>query len=129
MIFNAYQDTDTDLFGISVVSSGHIFAQQGRTISRPNGRPDYLLFYVAKGSEHLFLNSEIELTEGSFVIFRDEKQNCFVLCDAKTMKNFAEMTKKSFFPFFCIFFANSNTLLKKNFLTIQCENDHPISNI
>lgn len=75
MIFNAYQDTDTDLFGISVVSSGHIFAQQGRTISRPNGRPDYLLFYVAKGSEHLFLNSEIELTEGSFVIFRPfEKQ-------------------------------------------------------
>lgn len=75
MIFNAYQNTTTDLFGISIVSSGHIFAQQGRTISRPNGRSDYLLFYVAKGSEHLFLNTEVELTEGSFVIFRPfEKQ-------------------------------------------------------
>ncbi len=75
MIFNAYQNTNTDLFGISIVSSGHIFAEQGRTISRPNGRSDYLLFYVAKGSEHLFLNTEVELTEGSFVIFRPfEKQ-------------------------------------------------------
>lgn len=75
MIFNAYQDTSTNLFGISVVSSGHIFAQQGRTISRPNGRQDYLLFYVAKGTEHLFLDTEIKLNEGSFVIFRPfEKQ-------------------------------------------------------
>lgn len=75
MIFNAYQDTKADLFGISIVSSGHIFAQNGRSISRPNGRPDYLLFYVAKGSEHLFLDCEIKLTEGSFVIFRPfEKQ-------------------------------------------------------
>lgn len=75
MIFNAYQDTDANLFGISIVSSGHIFAQQGRTISRPNGRSDFLLFYVAKGSEHLFLNNEVELTEGAFVIFRPyEKQ-------------------------------------------------------
>ncbi len=75
MIFNAYQDTNTDLFGISIVSSGHIFAQQGRSISRPSGRADYLLFYVAKGSEHIFLNTEIELTEGAFVIFRPfEKQ-------------------------------------------------------
>lgn len=75
MIYNAYQDNDKDLFGISIVSGGHIFAEQGRTISRPNGRSDFLLFYVAKGSEHLFLDDEIELTEGSFVIFRPfEKQ-------------------------------------------------------
>ena len=75
MLYNAYQDTDKNLFGISVVSGGHIFAQQGRTISRPNGRKDYLIFYVAKGSEHVFLNTEVELTEGSFVIFRPfEKQ-------------------------------------------------------
>ncbi len=75
MIYNAYQDTDKDLFGISIVSGGHIFAPQGRVISRPNGREDYLLFYVAKGSEHLFLDKEIELTEGAFVIFRPfEKQ-------------------------------------------------------
>lgn len=75
MIYNAYQDTDKNLFGVSIVSGGHIFAQQGRTISRPNGRNDYLIFYVSKGSEHVFLNTEVELTEGSFVIFRPfEKQ-------------------------------------------------------
>ena len=75
MIFNAYQDNDTDLFGISIVSGGHIFAPKGRTISRPNGRADYLLFYVAKGSEHFYLEREVELTEGAFVIFRPfEKQ-------------------------------------------------------
>ena len=75
MIFNAYQDTDKDLFGISIVSAGHIFAHRGRTISRPKGRADYLLFYVAKGSEHLFLDTEVELHEGSFIIFRPfEKQ-------------------------------------------------------
>ncbi len=75
MIYNAYQDTKKDLFGISLVSAGHIFARQGRAISRPKGRPDYLLFYVAKGTEYLFLDSEIELKEGSFVFFRPfEKQ-------------------------------------------------------
>lgn len=75
MIYNAYQDTNKDLFGFSVVSAGHIFAQPGRTIFRPNGRADHLLFYVAKGSEHLFLEHEVELQEGSFVFFRPyEKQ-------------------------------------------------------
>jgi hypothetical protein len=51
MIYNAYKDTDKNLFGLAVVSGGHIFAEQGRTISRPCGRDDFLLFYVAKGSE------------------------------------------------------------------------------
>ncbi len=75
MIYNAYQETNKKLFGISIVSGGHIFAPQGRAISRPNGREDYLLFYVAKGSEHFFLDREVKLTEGAFVIFRPfEKQ-------------------------------------------------------
>ena len=75
MIYNAYQETNKNLFGISIVSGGHIFAPRGRAISRPAGRDDYLLFYVAKGSEHVLLDREVELTEGSFVIFRPhEKQ-------------------------------------------------------
>lgn len=83
MIYNAYQDTNQDLFGISVISSGHIFAQQGRAISRPNGRPDYLLFYVAKGSEHFLLDRETELTEGAFVIFRPSEKQIHIQKSAK----------------------------------------------
>ena len=54
MIYNAYQDTNEGIGGGSVVSCGHIFAQKGRKIDRPSGRPDFLLFYVAKGKEHFF---------------------------------------------------------------------------
>lgn len=54
MIYNAYQNNDKGLYNISIVSSGHIFAQKNRQINRPNGRTDYLLFYVAKGSNHFF---------------------------------------------------------------------------
>ena len=67
MIFNAYQDTDRGIGGISVISCGHIFAQKGRKIDRPNGRSDYLLFYIAKGKEHFYLQSEVVAKEGSFV--------------------------------------------------------------
>lgn len=84
MLYNAYQDTDRGLFGISIVSGGHIFARQGRTISRPNGRRDYLVFYVAKGTEHVFLDTEIELTEGSFVIFRPFEKQMHVQKSSKT---------------------------------------------
>lgn len=75
MIYNAYQNNDNGLLGISIVSSGHIFAQKNRQINRPNGRTDYLLFYVAKGSNHFFLEKETVLSEGSFIIFKPfEKQ-------------------------------------------------------
>ncbi len=84
MIYNAYQDTDNGLFGISIVSGGHIFAQQGRTIHRENGRADHLLFYVAKGSEHMFLNDEIKLTEGGFVLFRPFEKQIHIQKSSKT---------------------------------------------
>ena len=75
MVYSAYQDTQTGISGVSVVSSGHIFAPQNRRIDRPNGRKDFLLFYVAKGSEHMLLDREIVMKEGSFIIFRPyEKQ-------------------------------------------------------
>lgn len=82
MIFNAYQDTNTGIAGIYVVSSGHIFAKKGRKIDRPAGRSDYLLFYVAKGKEHFYLDSEIIAEEGSFIFFRPfEKQEHIYLED------------------------------------------------
>ena len=75
MIYSAYQDTQTGISGVSIVSSGHIFAPRNRRIDRPNGRDDFLLFYIAKGSEHIFLDREAVMQEGSFVIFRPyEKQ-------------------------------------------------------
>lgn len=75
MIFSAYQDTNNGIAGVSVVSSGHIFAQKGRIIDRPVGRKDYLLFYIAKGKEHFILENEIDADAGSFVFFRPfEKQ-------------------------------------------------------
>ena len=64
MIFNAYQDNDDGIAGISLVSSGHIFAHHGRRIYRPNGRNDFLLFYVAKGRENFFLDTETIAEEG-----------------------------------------------------------------
>lgn len=74
MIYNAYQDSQNGISGISIVSSGHIFAPQNRRIYRPNGRKDYLLFYVAKGSEYMMLDKEERMAEGSFIIFRPEEK-------------------------------------------------------
>lgn len=75
MNFSAYQDTNKGIAGVSVVSSGHIFAQKGRKINRPVGRADYLLLYIAKGKELFCLENEIVAEEGSFIFFRPfEKQ-------------------------------------------------------
>ena len=70
MIFNAYSGGTEGLFGISLRSAGHIFAQEGRRISRPGGRSDWLLFYVAEGSEDFSLTGEERMQEGSFILFR-----------------------------------------------------------
>lgn len=75
MIYNAYQDTQIGVCGVSVVSAGHIYAHKNRRICRPNGRNDYLLFYVAKGSEYMMLDKELVMKEGSFIFFKPgEKQ-------------------------------------------------------
>ena len=75
MIYNAYQDTHNGIGGVSIVSCGHIFAQNGRKIDRPSGRPDFLLFYVVKGKEYFYLENESIAEEGSFIFFRPfEKQ-------------------------------------------------------
>ena len=78
MILNAYSDSADGLFGISLVSAGHIFAHSGRRIVRPKGRADWLLFYIANGSEHFIFDKEEVASEGSFVFFRPgEKQEHF----------------------------------------------------
>ena len=75
MIYNAYQMGDDGIAGVSVVSSGHIFAQYGRCIDRPNGRDDHLLFYVNKGEELFYLDGDRVAASGSFIIFKPhEKQ-------------------------------------------------------
>jgi len=84
MIFNAYQDSDVGIAGISVVSSGHIFAQRGRKIDRPTGRSDFLLFYVVSGKERFFLEHESIAEEGSFVFFRPHEKQQHIYEENKT---------------------------------------------
>ena len=84
MIFNAYAEPNEGLLGITVKSGGHIFAPEGRRISRPAGREDWLLFYVAKGSEHFTLEKEIAAPEGSFLLFRPFEPQIHVQKESKT---------------------------------------------
>lgn len=74
MNFNSYAyETDTT-FGYKINSCGHIFAQNGRIIDRPEGRNDWLLFYVAKGSEKFTLNTTVTANEGSFIIYKPNER-------------------------------------------------------
>lgn len=70
MLWNAYANEPGQLPAISVISAGHIFASRGRSIHRPEGRCDWLLFYVAKGSETFLLPARTVAEAGSFIIFR-----------------------------------------------------------
>jgi len=70
MLWNAYSGIHATPPAISVISAGHIFAKRGRRIDRPDGRRDYLLFYVARGAERFALSGKLrDATEGSFVIY------------------------------------------------------------
>ena len=76
MIFNSYSEGKEALAGIRLVSCGHVFASPGREILRPNGREDWLLFYVAKESEVFYLDRETEIPTGSAILFAPvEKQH------------------------------------------------------
>ena len=82
MIFNSYTEQNEQIMGYQIKSCGHIFAQKGRIINRPNGRNDWLLFYIAKGSEKFFLDEEIIAKEGSFIIYKPgEKQKHICVSD------------------------------------------------
>ena len=84
MIFCAHQDSDQGIGGISVVSGGHIFAENGRTIYRPSGRSDYLLFYVSKGKELFHLDTNTVASEGSFLFYRPNEVQHHVYIDNRT---------------------------------------------
>ncbi len=76
MIFNSYAEKNESLAGIKLVSCGHIFAEPKREINRPNGRDDWLLFFVAKESETFFIDKAVTAEAGSFIIFAPgEKQH------------------------------------------------------
>lgn len=76
MIFNSYAEKKEALAGITLISCGQIFAEPKREINRPNGRDDWLLFYVAKESETFFLDKAVTAEAGSFIIFAPgEKQH------------------------------------------------------
>ena len=76
MIFNSYAEKKEMLAGIKLVSCGQIFAEPNREIYRPNGRGDWLLFYVAKESETFFLDKTVTAEAGSFIIYAPgEKQH------------------------------------------------------
>lgn len=83
MVFNGYCTSAAAINGVSLVSCGHIFAKEGRQISRPNGREDWLLFYVAKGQEAFSLGSQEIAGTGSFILFRPfERQEHVCVSDS-----------------------------------------------
>lgn len=69
MRFNSYAEQKSTVEGISIVSCGHIFAEPKREINRPNGRDDWLLFYVAKESETFYLEKKTVAKAGAFIVF------------------------------------------------------------
>ncbi len=76
MIFNSYSEEKAVTNGITVVSCGHIFAKPNREIFRPQGRNDWLLFYISKGSETFYFEKTQTAKMGSFVLFAPgEKQH------------------------------------------------------
>ena len=76
MIYNAYAEQNEQTSGITLVSCGPIFAKPDREIKRPKGRNDWLLFYVAKGTETFYLETTVTANAGSFIIFApNEKQH------------------------------------------------------
>ena len=87
MIFNAYTEQQNTVGGFSVKSSGHIFAKPGREINRPQGREDWLLFYVAKGSETFYLPQKVTAQAGSFILFRPHERQHHI-CTAERTSEF-----------------------------------------
>ena len=84
MIFNSYAEGKEELSGIRLVSCGHIFAKPGREIYRPNGRDDWLLFYVAKEEETFYTDKAETASAGSFIIYAPEEKQHHVYSGNKT---------------------------------------------
>ena len=87
MIWNAYSDGNMPTPSLGIVSCGHIFAKPGREIRRPLGRDDWLLFYVASGSEIFELDTNRRAGPGSFILFKPGEPQCH-FCDAEKTSEF-----------------------------------------
>lgn len=70
MIYNAYSGSEKEYHKVCIKSGGHIFSKKGRRIHRPEGREDWLLFYVASGCEEFRLKDIVLAQEGSFILYR-----------------------------------------------------------
>ncbi len=67
---SGYWEDEDFCQGIRADSAGHIFAGYGRSIHRPHGRNNYLLFYVAAGEEIFCLGNKQEIAKaGTLVLF------------------------------------------------------------
>lgn len=84
MIFNAYAEQKEGVAGLTFISCGHIFAQEGREICRPKGREDWLLFYVAEGTETFFLDRSVTGGPGSFILFAPGENQHHIHTGSKT---------------------------------------------
>lgn len=84
MIYNAYAEKADEKLDLQIVSCGHIFAKQGREIYRPDGRQDWLLFYIVNESETFFLDGTEVGHEGSFIIFAPNEKQHHVYLGSKT---------------------------------------------
>lgn len=84
MIINAYAEQKETICDISLVSCGHIFAKPGREIYRPNGRQDWLLFYIAKESETFYIDGIKTGRSGSFILFSPGEKQHHIYSGSKT---------------------------------------------
>ena len=84
MIYNAYAEQKEEVFGMNLVSCGHIFAKNGREIYRPRGREDWLLFYIVKESETFYLDGIETGTAGSFILFAPKEKQHHIYLGNKT---------------------------------------------
>ncbi|MBQ9735428.1 MAG: helix-turn-helix transcriptional regulator [Clostridia bacterium] len=84
MIFNGYAEGREMLAGVTLVSCGHVFAKPNREICRPQGREDWLLFYVAKEEEVFLLDEAITAKAGAFVLFAPGERQHHVYKGSKT---------------------------------------------
>ena len=104
MILNAYAEGKEVASGVTLKSCGHIFAKPGRCIDRPKGRADWLLFYVAKGSETFLLQGrEVTGEAGSFLLFRPYEKQYHINTSAQTAEfYYAHFTADASFDAFAL---------------------------
>ena len=127
MIFNSYMGDTRSVLKVRIKSCGHIFAQKGRTIHRPRGREDYLIFYVAKGAEEFFLDRPTVAEEGDFIIFRPGERQEHVCVSEKPSEFYyvhflvSEESDLLRLPSFCVHSAKPSARVRDLFESLLSE--------